>query len=70
MATATGQALSVTCGKERIAYKCEGCSVYFCLIHLSEHHQILGKELDEIENKRNLFIEILIQQKTNTENIH
>jgi hypothetical protein len=67
MATPTGRARCVKCEKERIAYKCEGCLEYFCLIHLPEHHQILGKELEEIENKRNLFREILIQQKTNTE---
>jgi hypothetical protein len=67
MATATGRARCVKCEKERIAYKCEGCLDYFCLIHLPEHHQILGKELEKIENKRNLFREILIQQKTNPE---
>jgi DNA repair exonuclease SbcCD ATPase subunit len=67
MATATGKAHCITCGKERIAYKCEGCLEYFCVIHLPEHHQILGKELEEIENQRNLFREILIEQKTNPE---
>jgi hypothetical protein len=67
MATATGKARCIRCEKERIGYKCEGCLEYFCLIHLTEHHQILGKELEEIENQRNLFREILIQQKTNPE---
>ena len=51
MATPTGRARCVKCEKERIAYKCEGCLDYFCLIHLIEHHQLLGKELEEIENK-------------------
>jgi DNA repair exonuclease SbcCD ATPase subunit len=67
MATATGKARCITCGKERIAYKCEGCLEYFCVIHLPEHHQIHGKELEEIENQRNIFREILIEQKTNPE---
>ena len=65
MAAATGKAHCVTCGKEKIAYKCEGCSQNFCFNHLAEHHQALEKQLDEVEDRRNLFRETLTQQKTN-----
>ena len=67
MATAatTGKARCVACGKEKIAYKCEGCSQYFCVNHLAEHHQLLGKQLDEVENQRNLFRQTLTEQKNN-----
>ena len=67
MATAatTGKARCVTCGKEKTAYKCEGCSKRFCFDHLTDHRQALGKQLDEIENERNLFQQTLSEQKNN-----
>jgi DNA repair exonuclease SbcCD ATPase subunit len=65
MATSTGKAQCVTCGKEKVAYKCEGCSQSFCVKHLPDHHQALGKQLEEIEDKRNLFRETLVEQTTN-----
>ena len=65
MATATGKAHCVTCGKEKVAYKCEGCSQSFCFNHLADHRQLLGKQLDEIDDRRNLFRETLTEQKTN-----
>jgi len=55
MATATNKPYCVTCGKERIAYKCEGCLQSFCFNHLAEHRQQLDKQFDELENQRNLF---------------
>jgi hypothetical protein len=65
MATAAGKAHCVTCGKERVAYPCGGCSQNFCLNHLADHHQALGKQLDEVEDRRNLFRETLSKLKTN-----
>jgi hypothetical protein len=40
----------------------------FCINHLSDHHRVVGKQLDEIEDKRNLFQQNLIEQKANPEN--
>jgi uncharacterized phage infection (PIP) family protein YhgE len=68
MAAATGKAYCVTCRKERIAYKCEGCSQNFCVNHLAHHHQALGKQLDELEDTCNIFREKFIEQKTNPQN--
>ena len=65
MAVATGKAQCVTCGKQKVAYLCAGCSQNFCFNHLAEHHQTLEKQLDEVEDKRNLFRETLTQQKNN-----
>ena len=31
MATATGKALCVTCGQDKVAYPCQGCAQNFCL---------------------------------------
>ena len=65
MATATGKSQCVTCKKEKAGYKCEGCGQYFCINHLLEHQRELGKELDEIEDHRNLFQQKIIETKAN-----
>jgi hypothetical protein len=67
MATATSKAFCITCEKERNTYKCECCSQNFCANHLADHHHALGKQLDEIEDRRNLFRETLAEQKTNSQ---
>jgi hypothetical protein len=64
MATATGKAHCITCGKEKVAYKCEGCSQNFCINHLNEHHQLIIKQFDDLENKRNIFRQNLTEQIT------
>ena len=65
MATSIGKTHCITCGKERVVYKCGGCSQDFCFDHLADHRQILGKQLDELEYKRNIFRENLTEQITN-----
>jgi hypothetical protein len=40
----------------------------FCFNHLSDHHRAVVKQLNEIEDKRNLFQQNLIEQKANPEN--
>jgi len=64
MATATGKSNCITCGKEKVAYKCEGCSQNFCINHLNEHHQLIIKQFDDLENKRNIFRQNLTEQIT------
>jgi len=64
MATATGKSNCITCGKEKIAYKCEGCSQNFCINHLNEHHQLIIKQFDDLENKRSIFRQNLTEQIT------
>ncbi len=60
-----GKAQCATCQKEKVAYKCEGCSQNFCVNHLADHHQLIAKQLDEIEDERNAFRQILTEQKSN-----
>lgn len=66
MATMTsGRARCFTCGKEKSTYFCRGCSQDFCFNHLTEHRQILSKQLDEIETDHDQFRQTLIDQKEN-----
>ena len=65
MAAAIGKTHCVTCKKDKVAYKCGGCSQDFCFNHLADHRQLLGKELDHVEDRRNLFRETLAEQTTN-----
>lgn len=37
-----------TCGKAAGIFRCHGCEKDFCSGHVSEHRQILGKQLDEV----------------------
>ncbi|CAF4104651.1 unnamed protein product [Adineta steineri] len=57
-----------TCNKEKITYPCKGCSKEFCLIHLTEHRQILTDELNHITNEYNEFKQRIYEQKQNPEN--
>jgi outer membrane murein-binding lipoprotein Lpp len=65
MATETRKIRCITCGKEKATSKCSGCLEDFCFNHLAEHRQQLGKQFDELENKRNLFRQALSEQTTN-----
>ena len=62
-AMATSKTQCFTCDKFLITYNCKGCSQDFCFNHLTEHRQTLGKQFDEIENDRDQFQQILIEQK-------
>ena len=64
MATATSKRYCVTCEKQKVVYKCEGCSQHFCINHLNAHHQLITKQLDDLENKRNIFRQCLAEQTT------
>ena len=68
MATANNKYHCVACEKAKVAYKCEGCSHHFSFNHLADHRQLLGKQLVEIEDKRNLFRQTLTEQKANSQN--
>ena len=65
---ATGKAQCCICDKEKIAYRCGGCSQDFCITDLMEHRQTLGKQFDEIENDRDQFLQILVEHKKNPSN--
>jgi hypothetical protein len=67
MAMSTGKAHCATCQKEKATYICEGCSQSFCINHLADHHQLISKQLDEIEDTRNVFRQILTEEKTNSQ---
>lgn len=45
----------VTCGKEKVAYQCDSCSLRFSFYHLAEHRQQLQKQFDQIEYQTNLL---------------
>ncbi len=62
MATATGKAQCLICGKEKSAVRCEGCSQAFCFNHLNDHRQQLNQQMDEIEINRDLFRQTLNEQ--------
>ncbi len=61
MATPTSKISCLTCGKEKVAYKCEGCLQDFCYQHLGEHRQSLFRQLDQIENEKNIFQQMLTE---------
>ena len=64
MATAieTNRSYCFICEKERVTYKCDGCSKRFCKQHLKDHENQLELELDQIENQRNIFRQTLSEQ--------
>ena len=65
MATASTKAQCFTCNKDKVVYRCEGCSKDFCLPHLTEHHEKLGQQLYEIEYDRDQFQQIILQERQN-----
>jgi chromosome segregation ATPase len=67
MATGASKTHCVTCGKENATLKCTGCLKDFCFNHLVEHRQQLSKQLDDLENKRNLFRQTLTEQTNQPE---
>ena len=67
MATAGVKTLCITCGKDKLTYDCKGCFQSFCLNHLNDHNRELGKQLDEIEDERNVFRQTLSEQIINPE---
>ncbi|CAF1130163.1 unnamed protein product [Adineta steineri] len=68
MATANSRAKCSTCNKANATFFCAGCSKGFCFQHLTEHRQILHKQLDEIINDHDQFQQTIIQQKQNPHN--
>ncbi len=64
MATATGKAHCILCGKEKSAVRCEGCLQTFCYNHLTDHRHELSKQLDSIDVNRELFRQALSEQTT------
>ena len=63
----SGKTSCATCEKEKVAYKCEGCSQHFCIKHLNDHHELISKEFDGIEDKRSAFRDIFTDRKSNVE---
>ncbi|CAF0737610.1 unnamed protein product [Adineta steineri] len=68
-ATANDGTKCYICQKEKTTYKCNGCSQDLCFNHLIEHRQIIGQQLDEIENDRDQFHERLCEQKQAPRNL-
>ncbi|CAF0758708.1 unnamed protein product [Adineta steineri] len=65
MATANSRAKCSICNKVNATCLCSGCSKDFCFQHLTEHRQILHRQLDEIINDHDQFQQTIIQQKQN-----
>ncbi|CAF1374521.1 unnamed protein product [Adineta steineri] len=65
MATANIRAQCSICNKGNTTYICRGCSKDFCFQHLTEHRQILHRQLDEIINDHDQFQQTIIEQKQN-----
>ncbi|CAF1455163.1 unnamed protein product [Adineta steineri] len=68
MVMANNKTQCFTCNKEKITYPCKGCLKEFCLIHLTQHQQILNEELNDITNEYNEFKQKINQQKQNPQN--
>ncbi|CAF1236552.1 unnamed protein product [Adineta steineri] len=68
MAMANNKTPCFTCNKEKITFPCEGCSKRFCLLHLTEHQQILNEELNHIINDYDQFKQRINEQKQNPQN--
>ena len=65
--TTTGKISCAACGKEKVSYKCGGCSLDFCYNHLGEHRQLLIRQLDQIEDERNLLHQTMLEQTANSD---
>ncbi|CAF0947840.1 unnamed protein product [Adineta steineri] len=68
MAMANNKTQCFKCNKDKITYPCEGCSQRFCLIHLTEHQQILNDELNHLINDYDQFKQRINEQKQNPQN--
>ncbi|CAF1158896.1 unnamed protein product [Adineta steineri] len=68
MAMVNNKTHCFTCNKEKITYSCEGCAKKFCLIHLTEHRQILTSELHHVTDEYNEFKQTINEQKQNPQN--
>ena len=53
-----------SCGKGKAVTKCEGCLQSFCYNHFLDHREELSKQLDEVENNRDILRQKLIEQET------
>lgn len=65
MATANNQNQCVSCSKTKTTSICAGCSQNFCSKHFTEHRQELSSQLDQVEQEKDLFQQILHQHRTN-----
>ena len=64
MATGVGKSRCIICEKERATSRCGGCLKDFCFNHFLEHRQELSQQLDDLENRRNVFRQTLSEQTT------
>ncbi|CAF0766971.1 unnamed protein product [Adineta steineri] len=69
MAVANNKTHCFTCNKEKITYPCRGCSKEFCLIHLTEHQQMLNEELNHIINDYDQFKQRINEKKKNPQSL-
>ncbi|CAF3940403.1 unnamed protein product [Adineta steineri] len=68
MARANNKTQCFICKKEKITYPCRGCLKEFCLIHLTEHQQVLNEELNDVINNYDQFKQTTNEQKQNLQN--
>ena len=65
MATVSNPNQCAICKKDTATLRCLGCLQDFCFKHVVEHQQQLNKQLDQIEQDRDLFQQALNQKTTN-----
>ncbi|CAF0779206.1 unnamed protein product [Adineta steineri] len=68
MAAANIRVQCSICNKGNTTYICRGCSKDFCFQHLTEHRQILQRQLDEIINDHDQFRQTIIEHKQDSLN--
>ena len=63
MATSAAITECSSCNKPTSTFLCRGCSRDFCVKCLTKHLQVLGQELDKIQNDHDQFRQRLNEQK-------
>jgi hypothetical protein len=67
MATTNARAHCSICNDEEDTYECKGCLTIYCFHHLTDHREIINQQLNKIEDNRNLFRQIINDQKNDPE---
>lgn len=65
MSATTNPICCTICQVRGAAYDCAGCKQTFCLNHLTEHHREFERELNNIQDRRNNFLQLLNEQDQN-----
>jgi DNA repair exonuclease SbcCD ATPase subunit len=57
-----------TCDKGKGIWKCEGCLQTFCSTHMMDHRQDLNRQMEDVEDTRNLIRQMLTERVNDFKN--